>query len=162
MAIYYGDSGTNRTIAQVVYGDSGTNRVATQVWHGDAGANRLVYAAINLLGLDPADLNFSPSSSTATYTLTTGGLEQATGYGDNTWVSGIATSEFDVFAQLNSGSLSTGTTGSWLNLGSSRSWSCTQSVIGTKTADLTISIRSASSLTVLASANVVITATVDP
>lgn len=49
-----------------------------------------------------------------------------------------------------------------LNLGTTRSWTCSRSTIGTTSADLTISIRSASSGTVLASANVVIAATQDP
>jgi len=98
MAITYGDGGTNRTIVTAHYGDAGTTRNIQQIWYGDAGTNRLVFAAVSLLGLDPSDYKVSPASASATYSLTTAGLETATGVGSNTWVSGIATSEFDVFA----------------------------------------------------------------
>jgi len=45
-----------------------------------------------------------------------------------------------------------------MNLGTTRSWIVSRSVVGISSADLTISIRSATSGDVLASANVVITA----
>lgn len=120
-----------------------------------------MFAAVNLIGLDPSDYKVSPASASATYSLTTAGLETATGVGSNTWVSGIATSEFDVFAQLNSGAVSSGTTGAWINLGTTRSWTVSRAVVGISSADLTVSIRSATSGDVLATANVIITAQVD-
>lgn len=79
MAITYGDAGTNRTISAVTYGDAGVNRTLAQIWFGDGGVNRLVFAPINLQGLDPTDIKVSPTTAQAVYSLTNGGLEQATG-----------------------------------------------------------------------------------
>jgi hypothetical protein len=52
MPITIGDGG-NRNITSVTIGDGGTNRTIREIWIGDGGSNRLVYAALNLLGLDP-------------------------------------------------------------------------------------------------------------
>jgi hypothetical protein len=65
--ITYGDAGTNRSIKSITYGDAGTNRVVKAIWYGDAGTNRLVFAAINLLGLDPYSGAAAPGPTTATY-----------------------------------------------------------------------------------------------
>ena len=97
--------------------------------------------------------------ATATYSLTSAGLEMASGFANNTWMTVGVASDDDVFATLNSGALSAGTTGSWMNLGVTRAWSVTRGgVVGINTANLTIQIRSAATLAVLASANVIITA----
>jgi hypothetical protein len=50
-------------------------------------------------------------------------------------------SNYEVFATLNSGTLSGGTTGSWLSLGTTRDWYVTQTSVGSKVAELSIQIR---------------------
>ena len=55
MTMTYRDGGTSRTITAVSYRDGGTTRTITEVYIGDGGTNRLVFAAVNLLGLDPVD-----------------------------------------------------------------------------------------------------------
>lgn len=161
-SINYQDGASNRAITSVTYGDGGTSRTVTEVWYGDGGTNRLVFAAVNLLGLDPSSTVLSPADASATYSLTSAGLETATGSSSNTWLLAGSAASYDVRATLNSGALTSGTTGSWLNLGTTRSWNVTRTsnVDGTDTANLTIEIRSASSLAVLATATVVITARV--
>lgn len=61
---------------------------------------------------------------------------------------------YEVRATLNSGTLSSGTTGSWLALTSTRTWTVTRSVIGVSTANLTIEIRRIGGTTILATAPV--------
>lgn len=56
--------------------------------------------------------------------MTSAGVESAAGSSDHTWLISGAASDYDVRATLNSGALSTGTVGAWLNLGTSRNWSC--------------------------------------
>lgn len=130
-----------------------------EVWYGDGGVNRLVFAAISLLGLDPTAAVVAPGPASATYSLTNAGLETATGVSSNTWLLAGSAADYDVFATLNSGALTSGTTGSWLNLGTTRSWNVTRSgVVGISTANLTIQVRSATSLVVLATVTVDITA----
>ena len=112
--------------------------------------------------IDPVDAH-------AGYRLTSGGDEESgtgtTGVTYSTiapWLLRGSNSDFEVRATLNSGSLSTGTTGSWLALTSTATWTVAQTVVGVKAANLTIEIRDATSLVVLASATVILSATVDP
>lgn len=159
MPIIVGEAGANRTVTSITVGDGGANRIIREVWVGDGGANRLVFAAINLLGLDPSQAIAAPGTATATYTLTSGGLEQATGLSDNTWMLAGSGGDYEARATLNSGALSSGTTGTWLSLGTTRAWSVTRSgAAGVSSANLTVEIRLASSGAVLATAPVVLTA----
>jgi hypothetical protein len=117
---------------------------------------------VNLVGLDPSASAVSPADASATYTLTSGGLEQATGRSDSTWLLIGAASAYEVRATLDAGTLTSGTTGSWLGLGTTRSWNVTRAsnIVGSDSATLTVEIRAASSGTVLATATVTITANV--
>jgi len=69
-----------------------------------------------------------------------------------------ASGAYEVKATLNSGALTTGTTGSWLALSSTREWTVETS-IGVVDANLTIEIRRGS--TVLDSATVTLSAQVE-
>lgn len=70
-----------------------------------------------------------------------------------------AGSAYDVRVTVNSGSLSSGTSGSWLSLGSSRSWGVSvSSGGGAASANITIEIRKASSGVVQASTTITISA----
>lgn len=72
-----------------------------------------------------------------------------------------AGANYEVRATItDAGSLSTGTTGSWLSLGSSQSWSAVQSGAGVTGAELLIEIRRASGGATLASKTVTISASV--
>lgn len=66
------------------------------------------------------------------------------------WVSPTsAASNYEVFATLSSGSLTTGTTGSWLSLGTDRNWTCRQVGAGVTQASLSMQVRSIGTTTVL-------------
>lgn len=160
MSITYGDSGTNRNINSITYGDAGTNRTILEVWVGDGGTNRLIFAAVNLLGLDPSDAQINPTPATAQYRLTSTGLEQATGSSDNTWLLAGSASDYEVRLTVNSGSLSTGSVGVWESLGTTRTWTLTRGSVGTSTADTTVEIRLTAGGAIVATANVIFTAEV--
>jgi hypothetical protein len=107
----------------------------------------------------------SGGAQTATYTLESDGdviiattVDGSLDAGD--WISpkASAPSDYEVRATLNSGTLTSGTTGSWLALSSNRSWTLTRVVVGVADqVDLTIEIRKGSGA-VLASASVTLDA----
>lgn len=119
-------------------------------------------SSVALMGLDPYAVAISPADATATYTLTNTGLEQATGQSDSAWLISGSASAYDVRATLVSGTLTAGTTGSWLNLATTRAWSRTRTsnIAGTDTVELTIELSLAGLATPIKSASVTIEAEV--
>lgn len=67
---------------------------------------------------------------------------------------------YEARATLNSGSLTSGTTGSWLALSSSREWTVTDSVfdLNPVEAEILVEIRNATTLAVIDSATVTLSA----
>lgn len=135
MPITIGNGG-NKTVTSITVGNSG-NKLVRAVWVGNSG-NKLAFAAINLLGLDPAAVGVGGAS--ATYTITSSGLEQATGSSNNTWMTTGVGSDYDVMLTLNSGTSPTGSAlATWLNCGTSRSWTVTRgAVAGINSANCTV------------------------
>ena len=131
----------------------------------------ILLAAFAAIGGDQIALsNVSVSSTgagsqTATYTLESDGdvMSDSSIFGpvdEGDWITpkANAPSDYEVQATLNSGTLTSGTTGSWLALTSNRSWTLTQATVGAAdTVDLTIEIRKGSGAT-LASATVTLDA----
>lgn len=70
------------------------------------------------------------------------------------WLTGGTPSNYEVQATLVSGTFTSGTTGSWLNLGTTRTWTRGATVGNFQTVTATFEIRDATSLVVLASANI--------
>lgn len=68
--------------------------------------------------------------------------------------------EYECRVTVNTGTLSGGTSGSWLPLNVTRLWFVTQTIIGTKQANITLEIRQAAGGAVLASATFNLTADV--
>lgn len=121
---------------------------------------------IALSALSVSATGFDPGSAGASYSLQNDGdIETfnefgATDAGD--WVSNPKTNfaAYEVRATETSGTASTGTVGSWLSLGTTRTWTADQSGLGEKTCTLLIEIRGSTSLATLASASIILTATV--
>jgi hypothetical protein len=129
----------NQAIRAVTYSDAGTNRTVRAIYYSDAGTNRLVFAAVNLLGSDPNAVIVGPGTATATYTLTSGGLEQATNVANSTWLTVGAASDYDVMLTNNSGTAPTGAAlATWLNLGTTRSWSISRGAVGINSSSNTV------------------------
>jgi hypothetical protein len=131
----------------------------------------ILLAAFAAMGGDKISLSgvavssVGSGSQTATYTLESDGdvVRATTPLGSSDigdWIDpkASAPSDYEVRATLNSGTLTSGTTGSWLALTSNRSWTLTQATVGAADqVDLTIEIRKGSGAT-LASATVTLDA----
>lgn len=111
------------------------------------------------------DTSISPINASATFSLENDGdVTKTTGGGGTTdlgdWISPAAAAgaNYECYATLNSGTLTSGTTGSWLALNLTRSWNLQRTTVGPSSVSLTIQIRNAASLVVLASTDVTITA----
>jgi hypothetical protein len=104
-------------------------------------------------------------TAVAKYRLVNTGRIEATS-GDNTlldlgaWLDpGATANEYECRATVFSGSLTSGTTGSWLNLGTTREWSLTGPAFsGQQTCLMTLQIRRASDGEILASETISFTA----
>lgn len=82
-----------------------------------------------------------PADATATLTVDNAGNVDGGNSGTYAWLkSGGNASAYEIEATLNSGTV-TGTFGSWLNLGTSRSWTLTRTTTGTNVGTITIQIR---------------------
>ena len=104
----------------------------------------------------------SPSSATCRYTLESDGDSNEGGLAGKWLIGSTSGSLYEAKVTVTSGSLSAGTTGSWLALSSNRTWSVIRSSLGTSTCTFTIEVGLAGTSTALDSATVTLTATVDP
>jgi hypothetical protein len=107
----------------------------------------------------------SPTDSLAQFTLSSAGTYSASESGSSgTWRGGGASSDYDAYWTTTSGTLSGGTAGAWLNLGTSRTWQKLNTTNGfsTQTCVGTLQIRlAASPFTVLSTTTVTLTAVVE-
>lgn len=107
-----------------------------------------------------------PATASATYELQLDGdiviYENGSPTDIGDWIipRSAAGSDYEVFATLNSGTLDSGTTGSWLGLGTTRSWGVTRSSLGTKSAQIGLEIRRVGTVNVLGSCTVDLSAEV--
>ncbi len=125
----------------------------------------LAVPRITISDLSVDDVTISPTNASATYQLTSAGvINQITNSGGTTspgnWISPVSAAggNYEVRATVNSGSLTSGTTGSWTALSSSQSWVRQQTSIGTSSCNLTIEIRHATTLVVLDTASITLNA----
>jgi hypothetical protein len=168
--LWVNDSGVARQIREVWVNDSGVARRITEIWVNDAGTARLIYVsdviAISDTTADSEEI--SPASATASFALASDGdIDRTTGtnsisdQGD--WISPqINMASYECRADVLSGTLTSGTTGAWINLGTTRTWTLQRTTNGTSTASFTLQIRRASDAVVLDSATISLSATRDP
>lgn len=122
---------------------------------------------VQLTGGTVTAIAISPNDATAGYQLTSGGAAQQLVNGVAStlynWLLSGSASDFDVFATLNSGTLTSGTTGSWLNMGTTRSWTVQRTVnaAGVNSANITLQLRPAGGGATLATAVIQLNAEVD-
>lgn len=102
-----------------------------------------------------SDFQLSPGTSNAEVTFTNTGTYSGTGniegFSGN-WITptSAAGSAYDIRMTVNSGSTPTGSApGIWLSLGTTRTWTISQSGIGTNASNVTVEIRNASTLATL-------------
>jgi hypothetical protein len=154
-----------------VIDSGGTARLIRRGFVIDSGGTaKQFFSGEPTIFLDPSytvtDATASPNPSTATFRLTSGGvIQQVTGFGTSSlgnWIDDTSQAgNYEVRATLVSGTLSSGTTGSYLALTSNRSWSVSRSSPGVKSCTFTIEIRKIGTADVLDSATVNLEAAVD-
>ena len=115
--------------------------------------------------LSVEDLVLNPNTATASFTLNSGGIYTSSGNitaPSGTWKTGTGVgSDYETRLTVTSGSFSGSGTGSWLSLGTTRTWYKTQSGVGTADAGGTVEIRNASTGTVYTSSVLSLFATVE-
>lgn len=106
----------------------------------------------------------SPATATCSYNLLNTGSVTNQDAGElQKWITPqTQESNYEAFVTVTSGSLSAGTAGSWLNLGTNRTWSRVQSTDGSSTVVFTVQIRNAITLLVKTSASISLTAERSP
>lgn len=120
-------------------------------------------AAISISDESVTDEQISPSSSTAFFELQSDGDTLTSMGAGSDWLIGSTTgSNYECRATLVSGTLSSGTTGSWIALSSDRRWTVTRSSLGIKPCTFTLEIGLAGANIALATAEITITAQVSP
>lgn len=115
------------------------------------------------------DLTIDPAACSVSYQLTSAGVANSittsagTGAIEN-WVNptGAAGANYEARVTVNTGTLTSGTTGTWTALSSTQTWNVTRSTVGTKACNITVEIRLTSTGAVLDSATIDLSANVDP
>lgn len=115
---------------------------------------------IQLVEQDSVDVEFSPTTALARYKLNNDGTADIENWGSFDWTNNPGgVGNYEARATYNSGDtpISGDSTGSWLNLATTRQWLWSVTSL-TRSTNLTIEIRHATSLVVLASVTVDISA----
>ncbi len=160
------DNGTPRLIREIWINDNGTARRIQEIWVNDSGTARKIFAGdqITIADVGASSDVTSPSSATATYRLTSAGnIEYTTGsntindQGD--WITPQTNmASYECRMDVLSGTFSSGTTGAWMSLSTTRTWTKLQSVNGSSAVSGTLQIRRTSDGTVMDSATITLTA----
>lgn len=161
MTLHINDSGTWRDITNVYVNDSGTWRELQEIHVNDSGTWRLVYQLLSVQLIDDA---YSYAQNTASMTFGSDGSFSATDGGAEAevydWLLGGNAANVDVRVTPTSGFFSTGTTGTWLNLGTSRNFTRQWSGgLAVNTVQSTVELRNANTAVVLATATITLSAT---
>jgi len=115
------------------------------------------------------DVQPAPGFAQAQFSLTNAGLttqliSSGSFNGDPWCVPGAASSDYEVYATLLGGTLTSGTTGSWLNLGTTRTWDVSLTYLGSgidiELAVLNLQIRATGTTEILATGGLTLSATV--
>ena len=102
-----------------------------------------------------ANFQVTPGEASVSVSFTSAGAYTGTGNVESfsgNWITPIAAagSNYDIRLTVNSGSTPTGSsTGAWLSLGTTRTWTISQSGLGVTTSNVTVEIRNASTLAVM-------------
>lgn len=108
------------------------------------------------------DFQFYPNSAYVQYSILDNGYVTSTGNSSQQWAFPTsAASNFEVYATLASGSVTSGTFNTWLSLGTSRDWTCLQTSVGTESAQISLQVRKIGTTTVLDTWTVDLDATVE-
>jgi hypothetical protein len=133
------------------------------VWRNVGGVWKQITALVSLPATIFVNDRRITASSTAFFSLLNTGAYSSTGNlaaPSGTWLGAGAASDYDCRLTITSGTLSSGTAATWLNLGTSRTWSKNDPAAGTLalTGIGTLEIRRASDLVVVATSTLTLRA----
>jgi hypothetical protein len=111
-------------------------------------SNHTVYGDDNTTSPAAASVSLN-NTGTFTWSSSNGGGSFA-----GQWMSGDTASNYEVLATTTAGTAGTGTVGTWLNLGTTRTWQRTRALVGITTWTFTLQIRAVGTTTVLASCTI--------
>lgn len=175
---HYNDGTAWRKVKEYHYNDGTAWRKAKEIWYNDGTAWRLAFKAetVSFNSRVISTSAASAGSTTATSQIQflangtlqsvssgTGLTTTTTPYTDE-WLKGSSNgTPYEIFASIVSGTLTSGTTGSWLPLSANQIWIKTISSTTTSSGSVVISfqIRDAATTTVLASNNITLSADVE-
>ena len=124
-------------------------------WDGSSWLQVWPNLAVSIANRAASSIALFPGGASASYALLNTGVAQLDGANiSGEWLVSGAASAFEARVTVNSGTLTTGPVGIWVNLGTSRTWTLEQSGIGVNTANVTVEIRVAATGVVLDSATV--------
>ncbi len=165
--IWVNDGGVARQIREVWVNDNGTARRIQEIWVNDSGTARQVFVSdvVSISDLIAYCETSSPGpTATATYRLESDGDIGAT-EANNTvndvgdWIAPKTNmANYECRADVTSGTLSSGTTGAWQSLSTTRTWTRINAGTGTIDAVFTLQIRRASDAVVVATASITLRA----
>lgn len=161
MPTHINDNGTWREIANIYVNDVGTWRQIQEVHVNDAGTWRRVYQNLVVQLVSDA---YSRSQNTASFTLFSSGAFHATDGGASalvySWLTSGNAASVDVRVTPTVGSFSSGTTATWLNLSTSRTWTLNwPGGMASASVQATVELRNASTFDLLASETVTLITT---
>lgn len=165
--LWVNDAAVARQIREIWVNDAGTARKIQEIWVNDSGVARLIYqgAVVSISDTTVSRVTTTPASATASYALESDGDILGTLSADiGDWITptSAAGGNYECRTTVLSGTLTSGTTGAWMALSTTRTWTLTQSGIGTNTASVLIEIRRTSDSVVLDSATITFNAEVSP
>ena len=104
---------------------------------------------------------FDPTAATASYSLTSAGVRTASGLSNANWINpAVGMGDFEVLATVQSGALSSGSTGSYLPLSTTRTWTRQRSGVGSSACVIRIQVRRISDAVQVADVTITLQATV--
>jgi hypothetical protein len=164
--LWANDSGVARQILEVWVNDSGTARQIQEIWVNDSGTARQVFnSGVVAITDQVATSTVAAATATGRYSLANDGGVYKTNGTDATsivenWLTpagGVAL--YECRATITSGTLASGTTGAWLNLATTRSWTVQRAPPpGSNSCTFTLEIRRASDAVVLDTATISVVA----
>lgn len=165
--VYYQDGGFIRDIEEMFYQDGATQRKIVEAWYQDGANLRKIWppALVFLTATSANAFQISPATATASLSVSNTGFVVRTLNGSPsnqyTWCLVGVPADYDVRATHTSGTVPSGTFGSWLNCGTTRTWSISRGSIGSSTGSFLVELSEAGLATPIASATFTLTATQD-
>jgi len=155
--LWVNDNGTARKLQEIWVNDNGTARQIQEIWVNDNGTARLIYQGLTITL--PSATFSRGGGSPCEFQLNSDGnryaRESASLTNRGAWINNASlVGQFECRATLTSGSLTSGTTGAWQSLSTSRSWTRGAGTNQFQTCTFTLEIRNASTSAVVATASI--------